>query len=433
MNICKFTNTYLPHIGGVARSVASFALDLRKLGHRVQVVTPIFANGDGSQVEKEDYVLRVPAIQNFNGSDFSVRIPLPYIIDDTIDEFKPEVIHSHHPFLLGDAAFRAAYRRGLPLVFTHHTLYEQYVHYVSPETKSMKQLAINLATKYANLCNLVIAPSGSIARLITERGVTSPIEVIPTGVDVEYFRSGDGESFRRLFGIPMNARVIGHLGRLAPEKNLEYLCEAVIKALKKMPDQARFLVVGAGPADSLIRGMFQKESMEDRLIMAGSQSGRKLADAYNAMDLFVFSSISETQGMVLTEAMAASTPVIALDASGARDVVIDDQNGRLLPGDAPSQLFAETIVDFFERKDNADPWREGAINTARKFSRDASAEKLVKVYRSLHEKNLQGKFKSDKKLDAWDNLQRSMETEWKLLSEKMGSLIETVRNGNNDP
>ncbi|MDO9508609.1 MAG: glycosyltransferase, partial [Thermovirgaceae bacterium] len=313
MNICMFTNTYLPHVGGVARSVASFAEDLRKLGYRVQVVAPTFANEDGSQAEEEDDVLRVPAIQNFNGSDFSVRIALPYIIDDKIDESKPEVIHSHHPFLLGDAAFRAAFRRDLPLVFTHHTLYEQYIHYVSPESESMEQLAINLATQYANLCTLVIAPSESIARLITERGVISPIEVIPTGVDVEYFKSGDGKSFRRLFDIPMNARVIGHLGRLAPEKNLEYLCEAVIKALKKMPDETRFLVVGTGPSDSRIQEMFQKEGLEDRLIMAGSQSGRKLADAYNAMDLFVFSSKSETQGMVLTEAMAASTPVIALD------------------------------------------------------------------------------------------------------------------------
>lgn len=428
-----FTNTYLPHVGGVARSVASFALDLRKLGHRVQVVAPTFAIEDGSQAEEEDDVLRVPAIQHFSGSDFSVRIPLPFIIDDKIDEFRPDVIHSHHPFLLGDAAFRAAYRRGLPLVFTHHTLYEQYVHYVSPESEYMKQIAINLATKYANLCNLVIAPSGSIARLIIERGVSSPIEVIPTGVDVEYFSSGDGESFRRLFGIPMNARVIGHLGRLAPEKNLEYLCDAVIKALKKMPDETRFLVVGSGPDDNLIQEMFQKERMEDRLIMAGSQSGRKLADAYNAMDLFVFSSKSETQGMVLTEAMAARTPVIALDASGVRDVVIDDQNGRLLPGDAPSQLFAKTIVDFFERKDNADPWREGAINTARKFSRDASAEKLSRVYRSLQGKKSKGKFKSDETLDSGDDFQRSLETEWKLLSEKMGAIIETVRNGNNDP
>ncbi|MDT8285025.1 MAG: glycosyltransferase [Thermovirgaceae bacterium] len=433
MNVCMFTNTYLPHVGGVARSVASFALDLRKLGHRVQVVAPTFANEDGSQAEEEDDVLRVPAIQHFSGSDFSVRIPLPFIIDDKIDEFRPDVIHSHHPFLLGDAAFRAAYRRGLPLVFTHHTLYEQYVHYVSPESEYMKQIAINLATKYANLCNLVIAPSGSIARLITERGVTSPIEVIPTGVDFEYFRSGDGESFRRFFGIPMNAQVVGHLGRLAPEKNLEYLCDAVIKALKKMPDETRFLVIGSGPDDSLIQEMFQKEGLEDRLIMAGSQSGRKLADAYNAMNLFVFSSKSETQGMVLTEAMAASTPVIALDASGARDVVIDDQNGRLLPGDAPSQLFAETIVDFFERKDNADPWRQGAVNTARKFSRDASAEKLSRVYRSLQGKNSRGKFKSDETPDSGDDFQRSLETEWKLLSEKMGAIIETVRNGNNDP
>ncbi|MFN2354891.1 MAG: glycosyltransferase, partial [Desulfopila sp.] len=106
---------------------------------------PTFSDIDES-TEDHNTLLRVPAIQNFNGSDFSVRIPIPFFIDEKIDEFNPDVIHSHHPFLLGDAAIRAAYRRNLPLVFTHHTLYEQYTHYVSADSEVMKQLAINLST-----------------------------------------------------------------------------------------------------------------------------------------------------------------------------------------------------------------------------------------------------------------------------------------------
>jgi len=220
MNICMFTNTYLPHVGGVARSVAFFTEDLRKRGHRVLVVSPTFPHDDAltGQEEEED-VLRVPAIQNFNGSDFSVRIPLPFLVDQKIDDFKPDVIHSHHPFLLGDTAVRAAYRRNLPLIFTHHTLYEKYTHYVSLDSEVMKRLAVHLTTEYANLCTRVVAPSRSIADLIAERGVIPPIAVIPTGVDIDYFRSGKGADFRRLHHIPLDAPVIGHLGRLAPEKN----------------------------------------------------------------------------------------------------------------------------------------------------------------------------------------------------------------------
>jgi glycosyltransferase involved in cell wall biosynthesis len=426
MNICMFTNTYLPHVGGVARSVAFFTEDLRKRGHRVLVVAPTFPNDDEVPTEEKG-VLRVPAIQNFNGSDFSVRIPLPFIINEKIDEFKPEVIHSHHPFLLGYSAVRTAFRRKLPLVFTHHTLYEEYTHYVSSDSKVMKLLAVHLSTEYANLCTRVVAPSESISDLITNRGVNPPITVIPTGVDIDYFRSGNGGDFRRLHDIPMDVPVIGHLGRLAAEKNLEYLCEAVLKALKKIPAEARFLVVGAGPSESLIREMFNKKALEDRLIMAGKLSGPDLADAYKAMDLFVFSSKSETQGMVLVEAMAAGIPVIALDASGTREVVEDNQNGRLLPENTSSQVFAETIIDFFERARVADSWCKAADDTARKFSRDVSAEKLIRIYQSVREEKLQEQITEKDAFDPWDKLLISLKTEWEIISEKAKVIIQTVQ------
>ncbi|MGC9372634.1 MAG: glycosyltransferase [Thermovirgaceae bacterium] len=425
MNICMFTNTYLPHVGGVARSVSSFAEDLRRMGHRVLIVAPTFPNDEAHADENE--VLRVPAVQNFNGSDFSVRIPIPMFIDRKIDEFRPEVIHSHHPFLLGDAAFRAASRRNLPLVFTHHTLYEQYTHYVFPNSKVMKRLAIELATLYANLCTRVIAPSGSIAQLISARGVTTPIEVIPTGVDIEFFQSGDGTVFRRAQAISEEAPVIGHLGRLAPEKNLEYLAEAVARALKKMPEAARFLVVGAGPSEKTIREIFDREGLPDRLVMPGKKTGRELADAYKAMDLFVFSSKSETQGMVLAEAMAAEIPVIALDASGTRDVIKDGKNGRLLPEDTPGPTFAREIADFFRKRGKAESWEKNAVKTARELSRAAIAEKLAGLYESLprdvprEERGVEGT------PDAWDEFLRTVKTEWKLLTEKRDALLKMVK------
>jgi 1,2-diacylglycerol 3-alpha-glucosyltransferase len=425
MNICMFTNTYLPHIGGVARSVALFTEDLRKRGHRVLVIAPTYSNGD-EEPENEEDVLRIPAIQNFYGSDFSFRIRLPFIIDMKINEFKPEVIHSHHPYLLGDSAIRAAFRRNLPLVFTHHTLYEEYIYHVAPDSAVMKRMVVHLSTEYANLCSRVVAPSESIADLIANRGVKTPIAVIPTGVDFDFFRSGKGEDFRRLHGIPTDALVIGHLGRLAAEKNLEYLCEAVIKALKKISGQVRFLVVGAGPNENLFQEMFNEEGLEDQLVMAGKQSGQDLADAYNAMDLFVFSSKTETQGMVLVEAMAAGIPVIALDASGTREVVVDNYNGRLLPENASSEEFAETIIEFFKGKYDAGSWHTAAEKMAREFSRELSAEKLIRVYQSLREEKLQEASEKDA-LDPWDKLLRSLKTESAIISQKANVIMHTVQ------
>ena len=424
MKICMFTNTYLPHVGGVARSVHFFAEDLRKLGNEVLIVAPTFPDQKGFLEEKKN-VLRVPAIQNFNGSDFSVRIPMPFIIDEHIDEFQPDVIHSHHPFLLGDAAIRAAYRRDLPLVFTHHTLYEEYTHYVSPDSPMMRRLAISLSTEYANLCTCIIAPSESIASLITGRGVNKPIEVIPTGVDVAQFQKGDGVAFRRAHGVPDQATVIGHLGRLAPEKNLEYLCDAVIDAMRKMDEKTFFLVVGSGSSESRIVEKFGKAHLDNRLIMAGRKSGSDLIDAYAAMDLFVFSSKSETQGMVLVEAMAAGLPVIALNASGVREVVEDAFNGRLLPADASPHEFAESIIAYFSHEDTAASWRRQAYRTANRFSREKTAQKLADLYLSL-QKEKESMIDTEI-LDPLDELLKSLKIEWEILAEKTHALLSAVR------
>ncbi|MBS1220006.1 MAG: glycosyltransferase, partial [Proteobacteria bacterium] len=162
MNIVMLTNTFTPHVGGVARSVESFAEEYRKRGHRVLVVAPEFSDMPLEEVD----VVRVPAIQNFNASDFSVALPVPSRLAETLDDFRPDIVHSQHPFLLGMTAVRIARYRQLPLVFTHHTLYEQYTHYVPGDSPALKRFVIELATRYANLCDQVFAPSESIRDLL---------------------------------------------------------------------------------------------------------------------------------------------------------------------------------------------------------------------------------------------------------------------------
>ncbi len=425
MNICMFTNTYLPHIGGVARSVGNFTRDIREMGHKVLVVAPTFP--DRKPGEDADHVLRVPAIQNFNGSDFSVRIPLPFIINERIDEFRPDIIHSHHPFLLGDAAMRAAYRRDVPLVFTHHTLYEEYTHYVSNNSSVMKRFIIKLSTLYANLCQHVVAPSESIADLLEDRGVKRPISVIPTGVDVEFFRKGEGSRFRRSFGIPGDARIIGHLGRLAPEKNLAYLAEAAASAMKK-DGKAWFLVAGSGTSRKRIEEILYNAGVSDRLVMAGSLTGDNLRDAYNAMDVFVFASKSETQGMVLAEAMAAGIPVIALDAPGVREVVKDGINGRLLPDSSDPAEFAETLVSYFSSSAEKNSWSRAARETADMFSRRNSAAKMAELYGRISEQGfLRPEGSLMETIIPWESLQRTIKAEWDLLSQKATAVVKTVQ------
>jgi 1,2-diacylglycerol 3-alpha-glucosyltransferase len=415
MNICMFTNTYVPHVGGVARSVHTFTRDLRSRGHRVLVVSPRFPD---APEENELDVCRVPAVQNFNGSDFSVRIPIPFLLKKRIDEFRPSLFHSHHPFLMGDAALRAARRRNIPLIFTHHTLYERYIHYVSMESPAMKRFVINLSTHYANLCNRVVAPSISIARLIRDRGVSTPVKEIPTGIDQAFFQNGRGDRFRYTRGIDPSTPIVGHVGRLAPEKNLDFLAESMIKTLKNHP-KAVFVVVGEGPSAAGIIQAARSAEVDSRVIMTGALTGQDLADAYGSMDLFVFASTSETQGMVLAEAMAAGVPVVALDAPGAREVVEDRVNGRLLRQDTLPDRFARAVEEFFADDSLRHSWAKGAARTALGFSREASAEKLERLYISVLE---QGRLPADQTEEEtflrWNHLRDSIKLEWDLLREK---------------
>lgn len=407
------TNTYLPHVGGVARSVAAFTEEYRKRGHRVMIVAPEFAE----RIPDEKNVIRIHAIQNFNGSDFSVALPFSGHLSDQLNDFRPDIVHAHHPFLLGMTALRVARARQLPLVFTHHTLYERYTHYVPADSPALKRFVIELATRYANLASLVFAPSRSIAALLRERGVETPIAEVPTGVKLEDYSGGDGARARRDQGIPESAFLVGHLGRLAEEKNLEFLAAAVADFMQRNV-RAHFLLVGSGPMAERLRRLFSSRGLADRLHMPGTLQGEAQRDAYTAMDAFVFASTSETQGMVLTEAMAAGTPVIALDANGAREVVRDGTNGRLLIRENGSDFVAalQWLLDLPEHQ-RAKLHRE-ARATAESFSMESCAGRALQLYKPL----LGQPWSLDDSLYAqWQRLRNTIGAQWEILEGVTGA------------
>jgi len=406
MNIVLFTNTYTPHVGGVARSVATFRDEYRKAGHRVLVVAPTFPD-----MPPEEDVVRVPALQNFNASDFSVALPLPSGLNATLEAFEPDVIHSQHPFLLGMTAVRAARTFAVPLVFTHHTRYEEYTHYVPVDSPALKAFVIELATRYANLADRVFAPSESIRDLLVERGVNTPVQVIPTGVYVEQFAAGDRDGARRQWELPADAFVVGHMGRLAEEKNIGFLADAVAAFLADGNDRY-FLVVGSGDAEADLVERFRAAGLADRLVRCGVLEGQALADAMNAMDVFAFASQSETQGMVLTEAMAAGLPVVGLDAPGVREVVRDRQNGRLVAEPSPD-VFAEALGWVHDcLAAGEESLVASARETAEAFSMARSAAAAIACYRELRRSSGAERAEQD---DLWDQVRNRIRAELEIL------------------
>jgi 1,2-diacylglycerol 3-alpha-glucosyltransferase len=423
MKICMMTNTYLPHVGGVARSVSTFAEEYRKLGHQVLVVAPEF-EGPSLPPRQAAIVERVAAVQNFNGSDFSVRLPLAAALSTRLERFQAEIIHAHHPFLLGDTALRIGASRNVPVIFTHHTRYEDYTHYVPFDSPALKEAAINLSTLFANLCDGVIAPSESIAKLIKKRGVETPISVVPTGIDVAGFAGGDGAKARRSFRIPPQAFVVGHTGRLAPEKNLGYLARAVTLFLKKTP-QARFLVVGGGPSEEEIRTICSEQGVADQLILAGKHTGRALHDAFKAMDVFTFASFSETQGMVLAEAMAAGLPVVALKANGVVEVVSDGKNGFLLPARATVAQFAHRIGALHDAPARRKRFSRAAVDTAKNFSREHCAALALEFYARIRRATRRERLLTEH--STWGTLGQRLAMEWSLIAQKTQSLATALK------
>lgn len=414
MNIVMLSNTYAPHVGGVARSIEAFARQYRKLGHQVLVVAPQFENAKTSSKDVE----RIPAVQNFNGSDFSVALPVSGLLSDRLDAFEPHIVHAHHPFLLGMTALRIARYRQLPLVFTHHTMYEQYTHYVPGDSPLLQRFAVELVTQYANLTDRVFAPSESVAQLLRERGVTAPITVVPTGVELSQFRTGDGLSFRRRCGIPDHAFVVGHIGRLAPEKNLAFLATAIAGFIAAGPAgdgsarEVHCLVVGAGPSEADIRTVFERAGVAARLHLDGIQTRQALADAYHAMDVFAFASISETQGMVLTEAMAAGKPVVALDASGVREVVVDQVNGRLL-AEADAAGFAAALQWVAQQSPaGMRALEDAARETAARFSMPVTAARALDCYEELLQRQAASHDADD---DQWMRLLDLIKAQWAII------------------
>lgn len=404
------TNTYTPHVGGVARSVKTFSEEYRKRGHRVLVVAPTFPDMPKNEID----VVRIPAIQQFNASDFSIALPIPGLLTDALDRFQPDIVHAHHPFLLGMTALRVARYRHLPLVFTHHTLYEQYTHYVPGDSPILKHFVIELATRYANLSDQVFAPSESIQDLLQKRGVTQPIAVISTGVKLDHFMTGDGALLRRQLHIPEEAFVVGHVGRLAPEKNLEFLAEAVA-AFLKTHHCACFLVVGAGPSEPVIHQVFSRQGLDKRLYFTGVLEASQLANALHAMDLFAFSSKSETQGMVLTEAMAAGLPVVALDATGVREVVKDRKNGRLIKEETIDVFAAGLQWAADQPTDRLQALKHSALETAEVFSLPNTADKTLSCYQMLLQPRASSALSVSVADKHWEDILELIKAEWDIL------------------
>lgn len=344
MRIAIFTNNYLPNPFGVSMSVESFRKELERFGHVVYIFAPDFEG----YVDENENVFRYPAIDlTFKNIHFPIAIPFSHRISMILEKLEIDVIHAQHPNLLGWQAKRWAKKKNVPLVFTWHTLYDRYAHFVPfiPSSWAAKW-AIGNAVSYANKCDQIIVPTKSVKKIITDWGVkNSNIEAIPTGVEEDFFMDSDRDGMRKKLEIADDETVLLLVSRLTKEKNVEFLVRSVIEILKKTK-KTRFILAGEGNELPKLRKMILEAGLADIVVFYGIAKRDVAKNIYAASDIFVYASTSETQGMILTEAMCLGLPIVAVSATGSKDIIGNQVTGILV--EENEDAFAAAAVRLVE-------------------------------------------------------------------------------------
>lgn len=380
MRVGLFTNNYLPFRGGVTTAVETLRVGLEAQGHRAWVFAPAWG---GSQADP-GFVLRYPSIPAPTYPGFALPLPFSRRLGRAALGLDLDIFHAQHPFLLGVTARRLARARRRPLVFTYHTRYEKYAHYVPLPERFVGALAVRLARRFANSADLVVAPSARIAAALGESGVTAPIAVVPTGVPLDLFRPGDRLGARRALGLPHDAPLCLYVGRLDREKSVERIIDA-FGSIAGAVSGARLILVGQGSHGQRLRRVAAASPARSVVHFAGSVAREDLPPYYRAADLFLFSSETETQGLVLAEAHACGLPAVAVRAPGVDEVVRDGETGVLTKSD-PEELADAAIgllLDGDRRRDMGRAARGLAVSD---FSAARQVEIMARHYASLLER-----------------------------------------------
>lgn len=341
MKITFFSDSYRPYTSGVVISLETFKKELTALGHKTYLFVPSYPNYQ----DKEENIFRFKAIPAPTNPDFTIALPLSWYAKSVIRNFQPDIIHVHSPFMLGQLGARYARQLNVPLVFTFHTLYEEYVHYVPLAPKITKKTTRYFCRNFCNKCDLIIVPTAEIGKYLKGLGVTTPVKKVPTGINMEDFtvQSTNGSWLRKNYDIAAEERLLLFVGRLGQEKNLTFLLQAYKEVQEEFP-ATRLVLVGGGPEEKNLKYLANQLGMASKVVFTGALPKEKVIECYYAADLFVFTSVTETQGLVLPEAKAAGLPIIALSAYGAAEMVVDGEDGFLITPKLDREK--ETLAEF---------------------------------------------------------------------------------------
>jgi glycosyltransferase involved in cell wall biosynthesis len=366
MNVLMISDVYFPRINGVSTSIRTFAKEFRKRGHRVVLAVPDY----GARGESDDDIVRIPSRRVvIDPEDRMMRCRNLAGLHERLGPTRPDIVHIHTPFLAHYAGVRLSKKLGVPCVVTYHTFFEEYLHHYVPfvPRSAVRFLARTISRLQCNQVGGVIVRSG--------------IEVTPTGIDIEQFEGGNGNRFRAGRGIDEERPVLVYMGRLAFEKNIGFLLDVLDRVRESFPD-VLMVLAGEGPAARSLAEEAARRSLKRNVLFVGNLYQRQeLLDCYSAGDVFVFASRTDTQSLVLLEAMALGVAVVSTAVLGTKDI-LGAERGALVADDELEDFVSKVELLLRDKNLRARIGGEGKAYV-RGWTSSIMAERMLKFYETV--------------------------------------------------
>ncbi|MBU1692205.1 MAG: glycosyltransferase [Gammaproteobacteria bacterium] len=384
MKILMISDVYFPRVNGVSTSIATFRRELVAQGHEVHLIAPDY----GQVTEDERNIHRIPSRGLIlDPEDRMMKAGHVMAMREWLHQSDFDIVHIQTPFVAHYLGVRLAKELGVPRIESYHTFFEEYLYFYVPflPKQLMRFMARRLSCNQCNNLDGMVVPSSAMLKALRNYGIETHAEVIPTGLDPESFEPGDGAAFRRRHGITAQRPVMLYVGRVAFEKNIGFLIKVLVRVRLDIPD-VLLVVAGEGPALSSLKHEVDKLSLSSNVLFVGYLDRcRELPGCYCSANIFVFSSHTETQGLVLLEAMAQGVPLVSLARMGAKDVLKPGQG--VLIADDDIEDFSAKAVRLLRDKEYAAGLGEIGREYAASWSAVALAQRLAGFYQAMIERH----------------------------------------------
>ena len=390
LRIGLFTDTYAPQVNGVSISLQLISEGLQRAGHQVTIFAPRIPG----YTDDKPGIVRLPSLKYLNDPPIYVAVLGTPRSTWSLTRKHFDVLHAHSPLTVGLLAYFTASTKNLPLIYTYHTSITDYTHYLKiiGGTGVIRHAARWFSTTSTNLGDQIVVPSPKFHRLLLEQKVTKPIHTIPNGIDLSHFKAAKNPgSFRSRLGIKPDAPILLSVGRVDPEKRLDFLIDAFVRLADRIPN-AHLVFAGDGSARKKLEAHAAATTVSDRIHFLGMVNRVELPDLLHDATVFLSASTTEVHPISVIEAIASSLPLVAVQDEAFEGMIVENENGHLTPLDV--DVFSDTLVKLLSDPEKLTQYGKRSLELSEKFSIEGQVRTLENLYFEAILQNWRGSFVS---------------------------------------